>query len=352
MGTLRGSFVAAIVGLLLLLSALPVLAAPHAGNPGGNCDGWQNAIETSDGSIELAAGTSVCIHAGGTNTGTMTVEAGGETLAELILRSGILNNGGQVPNVSNYVVYSVPEEPPDAPTVTATGCEEVGGQGAITIDGIAEGVTVNINGVGSFTEDQSVPVDPGLYGWRAIFDGEAIGSGTVTVGDCPTPPPVITLALEGVCVFALDGTGDLVWEVTASEATSIDGVLDGGGSFPDFAIDAGSTLFTFGVAGDGGLVVNESGNAENIAAADEPTEECAPDVTPPPPPVDTGGGPGPLATVPPTDTAPPEDAALVFDPFSNPMVFLGIFLIALAVIGTALQARRARNERDARDRAN
>lgn len=107
-----------LAGALLVGANTAVLASPHEGNPGGNCDGYDGPgkTDTSDGSILLPEGTVVCVKAGDSNTGTMTVLAGGETLAQLIERSGLLNNGGQVPGVSNYVVYTTP--PPTTPPPT------------------------------------------------------------------------------------------------------------------------------------------------------------------------------------------------------------------------------------------
>ncbi len=92
-----------------------VSASAHPGNPGGNCDGYDGPtkVDTSDGSIVLAAGTLVCIKAGDSNTGTMVAD-GAKTLADLIMESGLLNNGGQVPTVSNYVIYDGQET--EAPT--------------------------------------------------------------------------------------------------------------------------------------------------------------------------------------------------------------------------------------------
>ena len=112
------------IGLLLIGAALtlavfvaPALAAPHVGNPGGNCNGFDgpNKIDTSDGAIVLPAGTVVCVKAGNGNTGTVTLTVD-TTLADIILASGLTNGGGQVPNVSNYVTY--PQEVTSSTTTT------------------------------------------------------------------------------------------------------------------------------------------------------------------------------------------------------------------------------------------
>lgn len=109
-----------ILGLLVWLTgAYNVLAAtPHAGNPGGNCDGYNGPtkVDTSDGTIVLPTGTIFCIHASNTNTGTLVAD-GASSLADYIT-STIVNRGGQVPNVSNYVTYGgAPSTPPsDSPS--------------------------------------------------------------------------------------------------------------------------------------------------------------------------------------------------------------------------------------------
>lgn len=111
----------AVVAFAMIALAGPVSAAPHTGNPGGNCDGFDgpNKVNTTDGSIVLPAGTLVCIKAGDSNTGTLTAD-GVSTLAEMIEASGLVNNGGQVPNVSNYVTYPATPTPTPEPTPTPT----------------------------------------------------------------------------------------------------------------------------------------------------------------------------------------------------------------------------------------
>jgi len=105
--------------LLLFALALPVLAAPSAN--AGQCDGATTIgnTPTSDGTIVLPAGLSVCIHAGNGNTGIFETD-GTSTLADYILASGLLNDGGQVPGVSNYVVYDPEATPSQSPTPSST----------------------------------------------------------------------------------------------------------------------------------------------------------------------------------------------------------------------------------------
>ena len=94
-----------LVALLLIAawSAHPVNAA---NDQAGQCEGYDvfTKVDTDDGSIVLPEGTEFCIHASNNNTGRLVAD-GVTTLAGYIEQSGILNNGGQIPNVSNYVVY-------------------------------------------------------------------------------------------------------------------------------------------------------------------------------------------------------------------------------------------------------
>lgn len=108
----------AIIGLTLLIAA-PALAAPSANS--GQCPGATTIgnTATSDGSLVLEAGLTVCIHAGSGNTGQFVTD-GTSTLADYILASGLLNDGGQVPGVSNYVVYETTPTPSPTPTPEVT----------------------------------------------------------------------------------------------------------------------------------------------------------------------------------------------------------------------------------------
>lgn len=104
------------IGVIMLLALTLILgvSAVRAQPGGGNCPSGGSKTNTSDGSIFIDAGTVVCVKASNNNTGKMT--STGETLAELIIRSGLLNNGDQVPNVSNYVVYGVAATPTPSPS--------------------------------------------------------------------------------------------------------------------------------------------------------------------------------------------------------------------------------------------
>lgn len=118
----RHGALAALAGLLLALGLFGSATAAPSANSGqcpGATDPANEKHDTSDGSFVLDAGLSVCIHAGGGNTGIFITD-GTSTLADYILASGLLNNGGQVPNVSNYVIYPTtpsapPSEEPSAP---------------------------------------------------------------------------------------------------------------------------------------------------------------------------------------------------------------------------------------------
>jgi hypothetical protein len=129
----RAGLALAILGLLLM--SMPLTTVLAADETAGQCEGYNDPantkVNTDDGSIVLEAGLTICIKAGNGNTGL--IETDGETtLAEYIEASGLLNEGGQVPNVSNYVVYDVPtptptptptppdEDPTPTPTPTAT----------------------------------------------------------------------------------------------------------------------------------------------------------------------------------------------------------------------------------------
>lgn len=106
--------------ILLLVLVIPALAAsPQAGQCVGYNDPANTKVDTSDDSIVLPAGLTVCIHASDNNTGQFTTD-GVKTLGQYILDSGLLNNGGQVPGVSNYVIYGAQPSPTPTPTSTPT----------------------------------------------------------------------------------------------------------------------------------------------------------------------------------------------------------------------------------------
>ncbi len=101
--TIQAAIATAIIASALTFSG-SASAAPS--DTSGQCPGatTHEKVDTSDGSIVLPAGMWVCIHAGNGNTGIFETN-GTSSLALYILTTGLLNNGGQVPNVSNYVIY-------------------------------------------------------------------------------------------------------------------------------------------------------------------------------------------------------------------------------------------------------
>lgn len=104
----------------LLILALPALAAsPQAGQCEGYNDPANTKVDTSDDDLVLEAGLTVCIHASNHNTGSFVTD-GTSTLHDYIVESGILNEGGQVPGVSNYVVYATQPTPTPTPAPTDT----------------------------------------------------------------------------------------------------------------------------------------------------------------------------------------------------------------------------------------
>lgn len=109
-----------VATVLSLALALVLIGAPVIGaNPkAGQCEPGLYKIDTSDGSIVFPLGWEVCLKASNGNTGRIVTD-GSTTIAEYIKQSGLLNNGGQVPNISNYVVYVEGRgDPPVVPPVT------------------------------------------------------------------------------------------------------------------------------------------------------------------------------------------------------------------------------------------
>lgn len=149
-----------ILIVLVLLGSSSALAAPG----GGNCPSGGTKTNTSDGSIFIAAGVEVCVKASNGNTGKMI--STGETLAELIIRSGLLNNGGQVPNVSNYVIYGqatatpVPsEDVKPTPVPSPTFEQEVGPSPTIWVnDGTPPAIPDTAIGADDNDEDRNVAI--------------------------------------------------------------------------------------------------------------------------------------------------------------------------------------------------
>jgi len=106
----------AVIGLLLISAPSALAADPQAGQCAGYNDPANTKVDTTNDDLVLAAGLTICIHASNSNTGTIVTD-GTTTLGEYIIASGLLNEGGQVPGVSNYVVYGVPSPTP-TPTPT------------------------------------------------------------------------------------------------------------------------------------------------------------------------------------------------------------------------------------------
>lgn len=111
---------------ILTLAAVLALAfgggtVAGASGQAGQCAGYNDPsnvkIDTSDDDLVLPAGLTVCIHASNENTGQFTTD-GILTLGQYIVEFGLLNNGGQTPGVSNYVIYGGPQ--PSNPTSTST----------------------------------------------------------------------------------------------------------------------------------------------------------------------------------------------------------------------------------------
>lgn len=105
---------ATLLSILLMLTVIgiaPVAAAPSA--QAGQCESGLYKTDTSDGAKVFPAGWTVCLKAGNGNTGKIITD-GATTIAQYIEQSGLLNDGGQVPNISNFVVYNE-EKPPSGP---------------------------------------------------------------------------------------------------------------------------------------------------------------------------------------------------------------------------------------------
>ena len=100
--------------MLALLFAVPVFAAPeatatahcpdHNGHPGKVEGGGLNGVV-------LPAGTVFCVKAGTGASGHQTSDGTTPLLGYITWT----NRGGQTPDVSYYIVYSTPQEPPEDP---------------------------------------------------------------------------------------------------------------------------------------------------------------------------------------------------------------------------------------------
>lgn len=109
------------VSILLLLGTLFAYGTVSA-NQSGQCPGFNSPantkIDTNDGSIILAAGTVFCIHASNNNTGILVAD--GTTTLDEYIAANIINHGGQIPAISNYVIYPALPTPTPTPTITPT----------------------------------------------------------------------------------------------------------------------------------------------------------------------------------------------------------------------------------------
>jgi hypothetical protein len=155
----------AALGLVAAL-AMPVAAAPHEGNPGGNCDETETSVkvETSDGSIVLEAGTIFCVKQENSNTGTLVAD-GVTTLAEYAEQAG-LN-----PGVSHYVVYGMETATPTptpTPEVTPTPTPEEGEEGGTPTP------TATPTEAGEVEAGNPTPAAGALPNTAVAFDGGAV----------------------------------------------------------------------------------------------------------------------------------------------------------------------------------
>jgi len=114
----------AIPMLVLAAFAGPAsVAANNAGQCAGFLDAGNTKVDTSNDGLVLQAGLTICIHASNGNTGQLTTD-GTSTLHDYIVASGLLNNGDQVPQVSNYVVYGVARTPTPSQSTEPSGSVE------------------------------------------------------------------------------------------------------------------------------------------------------------------------------------------------------------------------------------
>lgn len=102
--------------IVTLVAVFALFFTGQASADSGQCPGFNDPtntkIDTNDGSVILPAGTQFCIHASNNNTGILTAD-GSSSLDDYIALY-IVNNGGQVPAISNYVIYPevTPSESP------------------------------------------------------------------------------------------------------------------------------------------------------------------------------------------------------------------------------------------------
>lgn len=178
---------ASLIGLAVIAFALPTVVGA-ASDQAGQCDGYNDPantkIDTSDDDLVLEAGLTICIHASNGNTGQLVTD-GTSTLHDYIVASGLLNEGGQVPGVSNYVIYAT-TQPTPTPTPTPTDTPSTPTPTVTPTDGTTTGGDVSVGG-GTTTggavpqTDTETPVSPGSVPWViALLLGLAAGVRVMT----------------------------------------------------------------------------------------------------------------------------------------------------------------------------
>jgi len=126
----RNSFAKALIagGVAIILALIIASNVSGASGQAGQCPGYNDPanvkIDTSDDDLVLPAGLTICIHAGGENTGIFQTD-GVLTLGGYIIEFGLKNNGGQTPGVSNYVIYGGGTQPSSPPTAAPTAAPTV-----------------------------------------------------------------------------------------------------------------------------------------------------------------------------------------------------------------------------------
>jgi hypothetical protein len=162
----------AAVASLFIAGASPVAAASdQAGQCPGYNDPANTKVDTDNDDLVLEAGLTICIHASNGNTGEIITD-GTTTLGEYIEQSGLLNNGGQVPGVSNYVVYG---------TVTTTTTDDT------TTTTTDETTTTTTTDETTTTTDETV---------TTTTTGTVVTTTTASTRK-PTPPPTDTIGSTG-----------------------------------------------------------------------------------------------------------------------------------------------------------
>lgn len=186
----------AAVASLFIAGASPVAAASDTA---GQCPGYNDPantkVDTSNDDLVLEAGLTICIHASNGNTGEIITD-GTTTLGEYIEQSGLLNNGGQVPGVSNYVVYG---------TVTTT----------TTDDTTTTTTTTTTTDETTTTTDETV---------TTTTTGTVVTTTTASTRK-PTPPPTDTIGSTGqssgsptALLLVLAGLSSIVLVVVSTAA--------------------------------------------------------------------------------------------------------------------------------------